>query len=353
MKKDYNSSPGKRNIENQLASRKGLARKKATQLPTVAESDPNEGAESGASSGFSPDIFDQVENEADNQPYRRPPVHEGREDWSYGSRSGTACASQNVNIVHGGLIGPLDSQTNSFIQNQNPPVVRSVPDAASLFGRLHQAQAPAVSVNPQPRPAEDQLSQNNRPAVARTVSEPIVTTGSVSGRGEGSGSTTAPPPPPPLPHPAVAAPIPAAQRCLPVGPTGLESPASSATTEILSTTVKGPFSPDLEEEVSLEDEGQVHDPQMDDTLVKSLGKSQIEELLEEDDDMEVVPEQPAAESTSRQAGQDLNNTLSMHWEAPPPFLPNPDLLAHGTGAADVELAGSRQPAQPVAQYQPV
>ena len=76
LKKDYNSSPGKRNIENQLASRKGLARKKAAQLPTVAESDPNGGSEVG--SGFVPDIFDQVESEAENQPHRRPPFHEGR-----------------------------------------------------------------------------------------------------------------------------------------------------------------------------------------------------------------------------------------------------------------------------------
>ena len=142
---------------------------------------------------------------------------------------------------------------------------------------------------------------------------PIVT-GGTEERAVGSGQTTAtPPPPPPTGLPPAAA-IPAAIRCVPAGPLGLESPASSTVTELLSPTVKGPFEPSAEEkERSIVDE-------LDELLTQNEAERKAN--LETAAQMEVEnSEEPPAQANASGTPQ------------PPPYLPNPDLYASGSGGS--------------------
>ena len=142
--------------------------------------------------------------------------------------------------------------------------------------------------------------------------------GQAGAEGVGPSLVTAPPPPPPCPPPAQ--PVPAGQRCLAVGPTGLESPASSNTTEILSDTVKGPFEEGLNLDLTTEERGE------SENWMKNATNEEMNDLLNDGDKImdEANPQASNANLDTTMAGEEEEGSGSGPGTVAIPVLHIPD-----------------------------
>ena len=147
-----------------------------------------------------------------------------------------------------------------------------------------------------------------------------------------------PPSPPPPPPPA--APIPSAVRCVAGGPTGLESPASSNVTEVLSPTVKGPSEKTAEQE----DEEAMAFFEADKRMT-TPPSSEREEAMDQDDlDLQADTEGAGAEANKNQVaifnpGQDAGPSGTGSTAVAPTPNGNPAVVTQETQGQDVVMAG--------------
>ena len=238
--------------------------------------------------------------------------------------------------THGGGFQPnlIDFSNNSALQGGSiapPPNAWGVPSShpgENERNSQFEAAFPPLSGQFPPLNSHSQNSRDNtNPNRVSLAGE------AVAGVAGSSLTTTQPPHPPPCPPRAL--PIPAGQRCTAVGPLGLESPASSNTTEILSDTVKtGHNAAEEEDEV---------DPH-DDTVVEGISIDEAEKLLrkeEGEDDM-----------LTNQAGE-VNLDDCMEWQegeqqqpqaqALPPPPQNQLVIPPTQDQFTANMGGSRMP----------
>ena len=266
-RKEVTSSPGKELIKNHISQFVGLARKKASretireEAESTAESDVDASSETVVPlekqhSHFGQSLAKPAENSSDpnlgskgisgqepvcltSHPFTKEFFGAPGQANELGAES-SGFPPINPGNLHEKSISRTQSQDRTFSQERFLEVSSGMD--SGIGGGLTPNQSHSGSVL-------DLSGQSQKPGslkVTIKLNQPSSHAIGLEGHVEAESTSAQPPSPPPPPPPAL--PIPSAMRLAAGGPTGLESPASSNVTEVLSPTVKGPFKSQEEED---------------------------------------------------------------------------------------------------------
>ena len=290
-------SPGKGNMIDRLSQFKGFARKQASSNSIPEESGPYLDQDEDTEMS---DATDSAFSQSKNLPTcNAPPPGSQPAPGEQGSEP-----SQRVEMACGQIYSP---RNRGQVQVQNSNFC-----SETAFPALEYSQDSGYSQSASQASLSTSEASNAQPGTSSHFSPGF--SGTVAAGAVGSDLTAASLPPPPVQAPQ----LPSAQRLSATGPLGLESPASSNVTELLSPTVKS-----RDEEVG-EDGNHVLD--------------QLNVFLDEEDMDEEERSNPhyireaskLLEEENEEEGDGRNELVPAPPSFASPYTPNPDLLAHGT-----------------------